>query len=271
MRMSTAWIDTTRYLGSHAVVTGASSGLGEEFAERLAAAGAVVHLVARRADRLEGIAARLRHRYAAQVHVIAVDITAPDAVAKVRESVTNAGGRVGILVNNAGFGTFGPFEHEDPERIAQEVDLNVRALTTFTRAFIDDLLAVGDGTVINVASTASYQPLPYMAVYAATKAYVRSFTEALWGEYRRRGLRVIALSPGPTRTEFFDVVGTDRFDVGQHLTVPQVVDRAFRELERRSPAPSVVAGLGNAVGATLARLVPRRLLIAGVAKALGKR
>jgi hypothetical protein len=152
------------HAGTTALVTGASSGLGEEFARQLAARGANLILVARRGDRLETIAAELKAKHGTTVTVITADLSKADAAADLAERVRAAGLSVHTLINNAGFATFGPFESEDPARILQEVDLNVRAVVSISRAFYGELLAHGRGALINVASTAGYQSLPYMAV-----------------------------------------------------------------------------------------------------------
>ena len=218
-------------------------------------------LVARRRDRLDALADELRAAHGVTATVVALDVTEPGAPRRLADTLAAQGVAVQILVNNAGFGTYGPFEHEDPDRIEAEIALNVLALTLLSRVFFPQLLAADHGVLVNVSSTAAYQPIPRIAVYAATKAYVRALTEALWGEAHGTGLRVIALAPGPTRTEFFDVAGSEAFAIGQMLTVPQVVAAAFAALDRRSPPPSVVAGSRNRATAVVGRFVPRRLLI----------
>ncbi len=244
-----------------ALVTGASSGLGTEFAHRFAARGYDLVLVARRHDRLTALATELADRHGVTTTALAADLADPACPARIVAELAEHGTRLSALVNSAGFGTYGPFAQEDPARIAEEVQVNVTALTVLSRLLLPDLLAAPHGILVNVASTAAFQPGPSLAVYAATKAYVRSLTEALWQEHRGSRLRVLALAPGPTETEFFAVAGSDRFKVGQMLTVPQVVDVAFRALDRRNPPPTVVAGLGNRVTAVAAGLVPRRLVL----------
>ncbi|MBN9629762.1 MAG: SDR family NAD(P)-dependent oxidoreductase, partial [Actinobacteria bacterium] len=165
-------------------------------------------LVARRADRLDALAGRLRAEHGIAVTTIPLDLAAADAAATLRADTDRLGLDVHTLVNNAGFATHGRFEVADPDRIRSEIALNVATLVALSRAYIPDLVRHGDGALVNIASTAAYQPVPSMAVYSATKAFVLSFTEALWHETRASGLRVLALSPGATRTEFFDVVGS---------------------------------------------------------------
>lgn len=210
------------------------------------------------------LAEQLDAEHGATSTVLPADLADPAAPAALVADLVGRGVLVDALVNSAGFGTYGRFEDEDPERIAAQVQVNVGALTQLSRLLLPDLVAARRGVLVNVASTAAYQPGPSFAVYAATKAYVRSLTEAIWQEHRGSRLRVLALAPGPAETEFFAVAGSDRFRVGQVLTVPEIVDVAFRALDRRNPPPSVVAGLRNRVTAVLAGLVPRRVVL-GVA------
>lgn len=243
-----------------AVVTGASSGIGAEFADQLAKRGCDLVLTARRESRLSELAATLRERHGVRVEVIPADLATVAGVQDLVEVLRERQLEVEILVNNAGFGTHGRFVEEDPVRIADEVALNVAAVVALTRALLPGMVERGHGTVVNVASTASFQPLANMAVYGATKAFVRSFTEALWGELEGSGVRALTLCPGATETEFFDVAGEDAA-VGSKQTAAQVVATALRELDRRRPRPTVVSGLGNALAARLTPALPRRLVI----------
>ena len=247
------------YTGTTALVTGASSGLGAEFARQLAARGADLVLVARRRDRLESVADEVRAT-GRTVTVIAADLSAPDAVADLAEDLARREIRISTLVNNAGFGTRNHFENEDPARISDEVTLNVGAIVSLTQAFYDQLQSNDRGALINIASTAAYQPVPLMAVYGATKAFVLSFTEALWFENKDRGLGVLCLSPGATATEFFDVAGAGA-RVGQFKTSREVVALALRTLDRRNPPPSVISGRRNTVSAWASRLLSRRTVV----------
>ncbi|MFI2671783.1 SDR family NAD(P)-dependent oxidoreductase [Streptomyces albidoflavus] len=177
--------------------------------------------------------------------------------------VDRLGVHVTSLINNAGFATFGPFHQADPERLCREIAVDVTAVADISRAFIDQLRTAGSGALVNVASMAAYQPNPRMALYGATKAFVLSLTEALWEESRGTGLRVLALSPGATRTEFFDVVGTTQAAGGTRLSSPvDVVRTALAALDRRNPPPSVIAGRMNRVMAFVARrLATRRQVV----------
>jgi uncharacterized protein len=165
---------------------------------------------------------------------------------------------IDLLINSAGFATCGPFDRLNAEREQQEILLNVAAVVDLTHRFLPGMLFRRRGAIINVASTAALQPTPYMAVFGASNAFVLSFGEALWVEYRRRGIRVLALCPGPTRTDFFTVVGTPDAGVGSLETPGQVVQVALRTLERG--LPSVIAGRQNALRANGLRFVPRRWL-----------
>ncbi|AEV86483.1 oxidoreductase [Actinoplanes sp. SE50] len=240
------------------LITGASAGLGAEFARRLAARGAGLVLVARRADRLAALVAELSAP-GITVTPIAMDLAVPGAGERLSAAVEAAGVTVTSLINNAGFGTNQAFHEEDPARVTDEITLNVTSLVGITRAFIDRLRA-GDGFLINVASIAAYQPNPRMAVYGATKAFVLSFTEALWFESRHTRLRVLAVSPGATETEFFEVAGQGADGGTRRMRADQVVDSALRALDRRTSRPSVVTGALNRVLTGATRLVSRRLL-----------
>lgn len=267
-------MSAVEYHGQTTLVTGASSGIGVEFAREFARRGSDVVLVARRLDRLEGLAAELNARYGVRATAIPLDLSLPAAGRTLLEEVDRRGLTVTSLVNNAGFGTFGPFHAEDSERLREEINVNVASVVDISRAFIGRLRAGGTGVLINVASVAAYQPIPNMAVYAASKAFVLSFTEALWQESLGTGLRVILLSPGATRTEFNDVLGTEDVTSGVASQTPQeVVETALRTLDRRTPPPSVVSGRRNRLMAGAARLLSlllgrRRtvLLTAGVTR-----
>src|SRR5690606_1012198 len=241
------------------LLTGASSGIGRVFATGLAARGADLVLVARRADRLEALAAELRARHAVGVTVVPFDLSVPTVGADLRDAVAAHGVTVTSLVNNAGFGTWGPFRDEDPERLAREIAVDVAAPVQIAHAFLPDLLAAGDGFLVNVASMAAYAPTPRMAVYGGAKAFVLNFTEALWAELRHTGLTVFALSPGATATEFNDVVGTEDATAGARKRLPEdVVATAFAHLAARNPGPSAIDGGHNRRAAAVSRLLLSR-------------
>jgi short-subunit dehydrogenase len=242
------------------IITGASSGLGAEFARQLARRGANLVLVARRADRLESLAAELSRAHGVTVTAVARDLGRPDAGRTLRAELESRGIYATGLVNNAGFGTHDAFTNEDPDRLQSMIALNVSALVDLSRAYIDPLTSTDTGVLINVASVLGFQPTPYLSVYGATKAFVLSFTESLWEETHGTGLRVLAVCPGPTRTEFFDVAGSQSADYGTKRATPElVVTIALDTLDRRSAPPSVIT---NGPPLTLlSKLMPRRQMV----------
>ncbi|MDQ1129773.1 SDR family oxidoreductase [Microbacterium sp. SORGH_AS_0888] len=249
------------FLPRRSLITGASSGIGAGFARALAARGSDVVLVARRADRLEALASELTAANGIRAEVLARDLAEPGAGRWLRDVIE---GEVDVVVNNAGFGTHGALIATDAERLEREIDLDVRALVDVTRAFLPAMVAARRGAIVNIASTASYQPIPGMAVYGASKTFVRTFSEAVWHEARAHGVKVMALSPGATRTDFFSVAGIEDPSVGGFQAVEQVVATGLAALDRRRTPPSVVSGRANAAVAALTRFIPTRLM-AGMA------
>ncbi|WNM25830.1 SDR family NAD(P)-dependent oxidoreductase [Demequina capsici] len=243
------------------VVTGASSGFGVEFARRFAARGASLVLVARRKDRLDALALELEAAHGVKCVVIPMDLAEPGAAQRIAAELATRDIQPDALINNAGFGIDGPFAESDPDAVRRLLQVNVVALTELTRLLLPALLDAKHGVLLNVASTAAFQPLPSIALYAASKAYVRSLTEALWKEAEGTPLRVLALCPGPTETEFFKAAGSERFKVGQVLTVEAVVDEAFAALSRARTRPTRVAGWRNRVTAHASRLAPTRVAL----------
>lgn len=245
------------------LITGASAGLGVEFARQCARRGDEVVLVARRADRLQNIAAEIGN-----AHVISADLTGKGAATRVVGEVIARGMWVRTLINNAGFGLRGRFDELPLARQLEMIDLNIRALTNLSFVVINDMVLKGGGSILNVASTASFQPGPNMAVYFATKAFVLSFTEALHEEWKDRGIKVSALCPGPTRTEFGEVAGIrtlGQFDRVAMEAEP-VVRAGLEGLERNQAV--VIPGALNKAGAWSTRLAPRSVVrrIAGSLK-----
>jgi len=243
-----------------ALVTGASSGLGAEFASQLAARGHDLVLVARSKDRLEAVAGDLRQRHGVRADVFAHDLASAGAPERIVADLAAAGIAIDLLVNNAGFGTAGRFEEIPDGRDTDQLMVNVVSVVGLTRLLVPAMLARGGGGVINVGSTAGFQPSPYFAAYAAAKTFVLNFSLALREEYRGRGLRVLALCPGPTRTAFFDSVG-ERAAIGARMMPADAVVRtALRAYDK--DRGYVVPGLGNAVNAHLSPRRPRRLVTA---------
>lgn len=245
-----------------ALVTGASGGIGEAFAHHLAAHGTNVALVARRVDKLEGVAVRARQA-GAEALVLPCDVSDPTARDALLAELEAQQVVIETLVNNAGFGMFGPVAEADVERMQELIEVNCTALTHLTVALLPGMVERRRGVVINVASTASFQPLPGMAAYAASKAYVRSFSEALWAETKGTGVRVIALCPGPTSTDFFENAG-DGAALRWRRSPEQVVESCFRGLA--AGRPTVVDGPLNLVQSWAPRLVPTKLLVAAAGR-----
>ncbi|MDC0707553.1 SDR family oxidoreductase [Stigmatella sp. ncwal1] len=189
------------FAGKTVLITGASMGLGAEFARQLSRLGATLVLVARSEAKLQALATEL-----GKAHVITADLAAPGAAQRLFEAVTAQAIDVDVLINNAGFGLHGDFGTLPLAGQREEIDLNVGALVELTYLFLP-MLERRQGGVIQLASVAAYQPTPYMSVYGATKAFVLSFSEALWAEYQAKGLRVLCLSPGATDTPFFQRAG----------------------------------------------------------------
>jgi short-subunit dehydrogenase len=213
-----------------ALVTGASSGIGAEFAKQLSQRGYEVILVARRGDRMEQLASQLPGRS----HVVVCDLA--HEARSLADKVADLGLQVDVLVNNAGFGTHGHFAEIEPARDAEQVRLNCEALVTLTHAFLPGMLERRRGGVITVASTAGMQPIPYETTYSASKAFARTFSDALSGELRGSGVRVLCVNPGPVPTEWQAVAG---YDPGYLPPVPgkisaeQVARESLRAFERR--------------------------------------
>lgn len=238
-----------------ALITGASAGLGVEFARQLSKRGHALVLAARRKDRLEALAEELGN-----ARVVASDLSKAGAARKLVADLDAAGEQVGMLVNNAGFGLIGRFAELDPERLRQMIDLNVSTLTDLCRAVAPGMIERRTGGIINVASTAAFQPGPNMAVYFATKAYVLSFTEALHEELKPFGVKVSCLCPGPTRTEFGEVAGFDGNSTFERVVMesPEVVEAGLNGLDRNHAV--VVPGLFNKITAASTRFVPRSVV-----------
>lgn len=254
--------------GKTALVTGASSGIGAEFAAKLAARGDDLVLVARSVDRLQALATQLRDRYGVAVEVIGQDLAVADAAARVTDELAARGISIDLLVNNAGFGSAGRYEEIGAETDAAQLMVNVVALEGLTHRLIPGMLARGGGGVINIASNAAFQPSPYFATYSAGKAFVLNFSLALWSEYRGRGVHVLAVCPGPTETAFFDVVGTRDAGIGAWSSAAAVVEAALRGLDRNRGY--VVPGRQNFAGAHLMPRRPRKV-VARFAKVVTRR
>ena len=246
-----------------ALITGASAGLGVEFARQLSKRGHRLVLAARRKDRLEALSKELGNARA-----VAIDLSKANAAAKLMADIEANGETVDLLVNNAGFGLIGKFAELDARRLRQMIDLNVGALMDLCRAAAPAMIERKSGGIINVASTAAFQPGPKMAVYFATKAFVLSFTEALHEELKPHGIKVSCLCPGPTRTEFGEVAGFGGNGMFDHVAMdsPEVVEAGLKGLDKNRAV--VVPGWKNKVTAASTRFAPRPMVrkIAGAIK-----
>ncbi|MCE9581064.1 MAG: SDR family oxidoreductase [Planctomycetes bacterium] len=241
------------------LITGASSGIGLELARAFARDRSDLVLVARRADKLEALARELKEKHGIDVRVVPKDLARPESPAELFEALRNRGVAVDVLVNNAGFGMHGRFAELDAAGQLEMVQLNVVALTALTRLFLPGMIARRKGGVLNVASTAAFQPGPMLSAYYATKAFVLSLTEGISEELRGTGVRATCLCPGPTTTEFIaraDMAESKLFQAGA-----MSAERAARKGHRAFRRGKVVAipGIVNSLGAFATRLSPRWL------------
>jgi short-subunit dehydrogenase len=252
------------------LITGASSGIGEAFAQRLAAEGHNLLLAARSEAKLRDLCDELRREHKISADFVALDLIDQDADERLYSETQKHGLEVDVLINNAGFGSAGDFATLDLERELEMINLNVCALVALTHRFLKPMRERKRGTIINVSSAAGFQPLPFMATYAATKAFVSSFTEAIAEENRPFGVQVMALCPGSTKTNFFDASGIDRpVQVKGQQTVDEVVDTAMRALGGNRS--KVVSGWTNYIASLSTNFVPNSLITRAVGKALRSR
>ena len=251
------------------LITGSSSGIGAAFARKLARLGRNVLLVARSEGKLITLCNELGRISGVRAQYLAFDLTAPDAGERLFEETRKRELEIDMLVNNAGFGSMGDFARLDLQSELKMVDLNVRSVVDLTHHFLAPMRERKQGTIINVASTAGFQSVPFMATYAATKAFVLSFSEALWEENRTHGIQVMALCPGVTETNFFEASKMDRPPMRTIQTPEDVVDVALRGLARGES--SVISGWTNYLMVETQRLLPRSAVIKLTGKALRSR
>jgi len=251
---------------SAALVAGASAGIGSEIAKLLAERGHALVLVARRKDRLTALADELSDKHGVRVETIAADLGKPTPRGKIPGRIEELGLQIEILINNAGFATGGePFHEADPERELEQVRVDVEAVVALTSAFLPAMVARGRGAVLNVASTAGMQPMPYSAGYAAAKAYVLSFSEAVHQEVRGHGVTVTALAPGPVETDFWQIAGWEtsggksfeRAVPGTLISPAEAARAAVEGLERGERV--VVPGLPIRAAMLASRYIPHML------------
>lgn len=245
--------------GKWALITGASSGIGEQYAREFAAIGMHLIIVARREDRLQALAAELREQHGTIIEVLAADLLSPDQPAGFLEKVREVGQPIEVLVNNAGFGFLERVTESDPTRIQEMITLNISVLTRLTYDLIPEMLERGSGTIVNLASVAAFQPTVYMPVYAATKSFVLHFSESLWAELRDRGVQVLAVCPGPTKSEFFERAGMRGWYINLAHESSDVVAATLRGMRRRKNV--TVVGWLNWLVAITPRFSPRKLVV----------
>ncbi len=242
------------------LVTGASSGIGKAMARELAAQGAHLILVSRNAQRLDQEAEDLRVRFGVNVHVFPEDLEHFEERLELFAWVQKSGLTVDVLVNNAGFASYGPFAESNFKETGAMLDLNVHALTHLTWLFLPGMIERRNGGILNVASTAGFQPLPNLAVYAATKAFVLHFSEALSEECRGRDVRVFCLCPGNTLTRFHQNAGIDKQRMFFSASAADVARFALRKF-LKTRQPSAIYGFWNKLMMYSERLIPRRLTV----------
>lgn len=244
-----------------ALVTGASGGIGLELADVLAGEGFDVVLVARSIGKLEKLAVDLANKYGARVKNIEKDLAQHDAPREVFQQLTKENIIIDVLVNNAGFGDYGPFAETSWEKEKQMIDLNIRALTELTKLFLPGMIARRYGRIMNVASTAAFQPGPLMAVYYATKAYVLSFSEAIASELEGTGVTVTALCPGPTESGFQKAAALEESKLFKGKKLPasrEVAEYGYKAMMKGKRV--AIHGTMNWLMANSVRFTPRKLV-----------
>ena len=251
------------------LITGASSGIGAAFAHKLAARGRNVLLVARSEEKLIALCNELGRQTSIRAQYVAIDLEQPEAADQLLEETKRRELEIEMLVNNAGFGSMGDFAKLDLERELQMIRLNIGAVVEVTHKFLGPMRERKRGTIINVASTAGFQAVPYMATYAATKAFVLSFSEALWDENRLHGVHVMALCPGVTETNFFEASEIERPPMRTVHTPEEVVETALDALARQKS--TVISGWTNWLTIEAERFVPRTVVTKVVGNALRSR
>jgi uncharacterized protein len=250
--------------GKWALVTGASAGIGKALAAELAAGGTNLILTARRRDRLAELAKQFHTEYKINAEIFEADLAHPSAPSEIFQITKEKGIAVDLLINNAGFGQYGEVASVEPQRLLDMVQVNCTAVLHLTRLFLPDMIARRRGDVLIVASTAAFQAVPYISTYAATKVFDLFLAEGLAEEMKPHGIRVCALCPGTTESEFHDVAGHPAHARRRGETAEKVAKTGLRALA--AGRSYVISGLGNYLGAHGERLVPRRLVTRIAAK-----
>ena len=248
----------TEWKGKWALITGASAGIGVALAEELAAGGTHLLLTARRLDRLQEVAKGLTKKHGVQTQVFAADLAQRKAPQQIFDFTREKGLRVDLLINNAGFGQYGEVPEVETQRLLDMVEVNCTAVVHLTRLFLPDMVARRSGDILILASTAAFQAVPYISTYAATKAFDLYFAEGLAEEMKPHGIRVCALCPGSTESEFHAVAGQEKFTAKNQEPADKVARTGLQALA--AGKSYVISGLGNYLGAHSQRIVPRRLV-----------
>jgi hypothetical protein len=248
---------TTEWRGKWALVTGASAGIGVALARELAAGGTNLVLTARRKERLEELAQELQAKHQIKTSIFVADLAEPDAPEKIYAYTRERNLEIELLINNAGFGAYGELHAVEAHRLLEMVQVNCSAVAHLTRLYLPEMVARRHGDVLILASTASFQAVPYISTYAATKAFDLLFAEGLAEEMKPYGIRVCALCPGSTESEFHSVAGQEKYMKKQE-TAEKVARTGLQALA--AGKSYVISGLGNYLGALGERLVPRRMV-----------
>jgi hypothetical protein len=257
---------------STALITGASGGIGQAFAEELAAQNINLVLVSRSEEKLNQLAQQLQAQYKIQVDAIVKDLTEPSATQVVYDTVQAKGLRIDLLINNAGFGDYGDFAERDGERQLKIIQLNIIALVDLTHKFLPEMRQRRSGGIINLSSLSGFQPIPYLSVYAASKAFILSFSQALWAENRDYGVRVLVVCPGPVDTNFFAEAQIPVALAGKtnKISTSKEVARASLKALERGDSTVVIGDFNTHAITKLSPLVPRKILLTMLEKQFRK-
>ncbi len=250
--------------GDWALITGASAGIGREFALQLAASGMNLVLVARRGQLLRALEMELTQRYGIGTVVVPADLSQDSVLSEIKSLLEERGIKIRLLVNNAAVGSFGRFEATPYETYEKMISLNVTAVVSMCHHFLQDLTSFPTSAIINVSSPGAYNPVPYMAVYAATKAFISNFSQALYGEWKERGVLVQTLVPGPTETEFDAIAGVDIASISKRERADAVVKASLENLA--GDLPVVVSAKGTYKQRLFVTLCPPKLVINTIAR-----
>lgn len=257
---------------STALITGASGGIGKAFAEELAARSINLVLVSRSEQKLNQLAKQLQKQYQIQVDVIVKDLTEVGAAQSVYEIVQAQELTIDLLINNAGFGDYGDFAERDGERQVKIVQLNILALVDLTHKFLPEMRQRRSGSIINLSSLSAFQPIPYLSVYAASKAFILNFSQALWAENRPHNVRVLVVCPGPVETNFFAEANIPPALAGKTNKISAAYEVVQESLKALAKGDSIVVigGVNTHLITKLSPLVPRRILLSMLARQFRK-